>query len=551
MKHKYLLLSIGLLLLLLPAFSNNAQAKESCFKFQLKPGPYAVGFKTVNQYDHSRTFYPGYDLDGNPVKEHARPIQTSIWYPADPAKAKGKPRMKLKDYICLMAWELDFPPMTEKKKKETMDLLRDGWGVNEDRFNEFEVQCKAVRGAEAAKGSFPLIVYGPSMNSMSVENEAICEHLASHGYIIVSSPSLGTNRRYLAPLRENAEEQARDMEFLLSYMQTFPNVDKDKVAVMGFSWGAMSNVLMAMRDSRVDAVVSLDGSLKNPRHPLQATPDEEPAKPGAKPKPAVVKVPAHPDYNPDKLTMPMFFASSKEIPDALYKKAGIPPPKDRSFRFYENLKYSDRYLFQFHHMTHHNFSSGFIRLLDGDPNLTSPMDKINKSHNMMCKYVHMFLDAYLKGDAAALEFMKRTPKENGYTAEYVSKKFKKGKKAPLGYNAFIHHLKKNGAASIEKLHGEQVKLDPKYKMNGDILSFYAWKLSIDKNYKEAKIIFDFMLKGDPYNWDALNGVATVYEKTGKLKEALAIYEKAYKMRPYYVNLLKKIDKIKKQMQKKR
>jgi len=52
---------------------------------EIKPGPYAVGFRTIEKYDYSRTFQPAKDYFGNPVPgQTARPIQVCYWYPAEP-----------------------------------------------------------------------------------------------------------------------------------------------------------------------------------------------------------------------------------------------------------------------------------------------------------------------------------------------------------------------------------------------------------------------------------------------------------------------------------
>src|SRR5689334_2338837 len=73
---------------------------QSTLSFTLPPGPFAVGFRAVEQYDHTRTFGGAFDEDGKPViGERARPIQTSIWYPSSaPASA---PRMRYRDYVDL------------------------------------------------------------------------------------------------------------------------------------------------------------------------------------------------------------------------------------------------------------------------------------------------------------------------------------------------------------------------------------------------------------------------------------------------------------------
>src|SRR5437868_5078086 len=70
------------LTLLLAASASSAYA-QSALRFTLPYGPYAVGFKAVDQYDYSRTFGGDYDETGRVrTGERARPIQTSIWYPA-------------------------------------------------------------------------------------------------------------------------------------------------------------------------------------------------------------------------------------------------------------------------------------------------------------------------------------------------------------------------------------------------------------------------------------------------------------------------------------
>src|SRR4051812_6543510 len=50
----------------------------------LQPGPLAVGWKVIQQYDYARTYQGLIDpVSGEPTHgERARPIQTQVWYPA-------------------------------------------------------------------------------------------------------------------------------------------------------------------------------------------------------------------------------------------------------------------------------------------------------------------------------------------------------------------------------------------------------------------------------------------------------------------------------------
>ena len=57
------------------------------------------------------------------------------------------------------------------------------------------------------------------------------------------------------------ETQARDMEYLIAYGRTLRSADTAHIALVGDSWRGMSNILVAMRNASVNAVVTLDGSI--------------------------------------------------------------------------------------------------------------------------------------------------------------------------------------------------------------------------------------------------------------------------------------------------
>ena len=375
------------------AFPYQGTAQESNFRINLKNRLYAVGFKSVNLYDYSRNFNPGLDIDGNPITEKARPIQTSIWYPVEREKVKDAQPMRYKEYIYLLSFENGFGKLNGKRKKKALARFFKRLKTPEDKRKEQELLTSAFRDAEPAQGRFPLVVYGPSINSFSFENALLLEYLAGCGYIVVSSPCTGRTSRGMTPDLMGVEAQARDMEFLMGYMRGFPNLDGERTALMGFSWGGLANVLTAMRDSRVNAVVCLDGAIC---YPL-----------GYK----IIKKSIY--YKPAFIKIPTLFLLSRDIPEELFKKQGAKKP-DTSFEFYDTLKNSTSHVFRFHHMVHRNFSSAFIRFRKRQPEYGElSQAEIENSYSLMCKYTRTFLDAYLKGSAEALKFMKHSPGENG------------------------------------------------------------------------------------------------------------------------------------------
>lgn len=53
------------------------------------------------------------------------------------------------------------------------------------------LHTSAVRGAPTHAGSFPVVVYAPSLNAPSTENIELCEYLASNGFCRPCQPKYG------------------------------------------------------------------------------------------------------------------------------------------------------------------------------------------------------------------------------------------------------------------------------------------------------------------------------------------------------------------------
>jgi pimeloyl-ACP methyl ester carboxylesterase len=263
------------------------------FHFTEKPGPYSVGLKVVEQYDFSRQFRPLTDQLGKPYQgERARPLQTLIWYPADKTGAK---RMTVGDYGDLLATETSFGrPQLSADWKQWLEGMKP----------TLTDSMWAVRNAPLLVGRYPLVIYAPSLSSMSWENADLCEYLASHGYVVVASPDMGATSREMTSDAGGINAQAQDISFLIGYARTLPDTEMTKIAVAGFSWGGISNLFAAARDNRIDALVALDGSMRY--------------------FPGLVK--AATDVHPDQMTIPMLFFT--QGPTSLEKLARHSVNKD-------------------------------------------------------------------------------------------------------------------------------------------------------------------------------------------------------------------------------
>ena len=74
-------------------------------------------------------------------------------------------------------------------------------------------------------GRFPLVIYAPSVNAPATENIELCEYLASNGYIVIASPSMGASSRSMTIDIAGANAEAQDISFQIDFAKTLPDVD--------------------------------------------------------------------------------------------------------------------------------------------------------------------------------------------------------------------------------------------------------------------------------------------------------------------------------------
>jgi len=169
---------------------------------------------------------------------------------------------------------------------------------------------------------------------------------------------------------------------------------------MGHSYGAQAAMAWASeKNSPIDAVISIDST-------FEVYGDEGYEK--LKERWARVS----------NLSAPMlFFASTWEKP---------------SFGHYASLKYAKRYYAQIDHLTHNDYvlygaiGSG-LRLAshpDPYPEFVVPEPKLTReSYEVVCCYILKFLDAYLKDDQSALEFLHNPDRGVGVNVDRLSLQF--------------------------------------------------------------------------------------------------------------------------------
>jgi len=177
------------------------------FQFTENPGPYSVGLKVAEQYDRSRVFTAAIDDTSKPnPSEGPRPLQILVWYPAE--KSTGK-IMTFGDYAALIQTETSFNQPVEHGKPQAF--------IEQYMQGVTSLPAWSVRDATPQAGQFPVVIYAPSLNAPATENIELCEYLASHGYVVLASPSMGATSRTMTVDLAGANAEARDISFLIDF----------------------------------------------------------------------------------------------------------------------------------------------------------------------------------------------------------------------------------------------------------------------------------------------------------------------------------------------
>jgi tetratricopeptide (TPR) repeat protein len=335
---------------------------------KLEPGPYAVGFRTIERYNYSQTIGSPVDYFGDPVAgKISRPIQICIWYPAISNDDAG-----------LVYGEYVFPYPDDSRLFVFLTTLQDReinrlhylLGGNRSLVLDLlSAEVGSARGIPVAEGKFPILVYAGSRGSGIIENMGLWEYLASCGYIVAAIHSVGADGSTPSGSVRDLEAVTRDMEFAIAAMSEFPSSDISSLAVAGHGLGAQAAVLTAMRHKRVRAVVAA--------HPF--TLEEAQESPLQK----------HFSFGPDLLSIPLLWVTKW---DSSAAEAEI----------IKMLKYSDRTVLSCDKadegwLTHYSL----IQTLNPDSE-NPPLEAVLSVYESFCIGVRDFLEMNLKNESATI-----------------------------------------------------------------------------------------------------------------------------------------------------
>lgn len=472
-------------------------------------GPHQVGLRVIQQYDRARAFKPKVDpVTGSATQgERARPLQTLVWYPA-----RSSPRkLAYADYVSTRQTEQQFE-VTDASRVQflahKMKTLSDRIGVEQARA-ALDASSLASFNAEPVPGRFPVVIYATGRGGTADDNADLCEFLASHGYIVMASTSLGTTKKDIAYAIEDAETQARDVAFLVGYALSLDQVDPAHIAVIGWSWGGMANVFAAARDNRISAIVSLDGTRE----------------------PAFTKL-----IDLRDLTAPWLYIS--RTPDTVpqISRAEI----DTTFSLLNEAKFNDVFQLTMYPMRHADFLSKTLRESNdsGYDEYTKP--EVAQAYGFVAQYVLNFLDAYLKQDLEGAAFLRRAPRQNGVPAHMIRLDVHEAEPLPSSQASLAGELARRGFAHAAEVYADALKRDKQFKLSEQELKGWGYSLLENGSASDAIEVLKLWVTLRPANWDAADSLAEAYEAAGDTRMATRYYKASLALNPDNGNATKRL-----------
>ncbi len=465
----------------------------------LAAGPNDVGFRLIEDVDRSRAVTARAGSD----RAAGRPIRIYIWYPA--RKRDRGAEMPFSRYAELT--DADFWPRPAGR-----EVLSD-FGVGplarslspERLAAVLAAKTAAVEDADVAEGRHPLIVFGQGLYYESpIAHAAVCEYLASHGYVVATCPLIGDDSRLVDLDVIDLETQVRDLEFVIAHARQLPFVSPERLGLLGFDMGGMSCVVLAMRNPDIDAFVSLDAGILYP-HPS--------ALPGSSPH-----------YDPKRLRIPWLHVT---------QSGAIVTPEAQGSLF-DTAVHAERYLALVDGVQHADFTS--FSLIEGKEPAVGYWRRSSgharRSYETVCRYLSRFFDAYLRGDNKAREFLadKRAATVPGVP---LTIEHRAARPAPPTIGDFVNAVAENGVASAVEMARKLVTACPDCDLVQEAtLNRLGYKYLYFWGHIDTAVdIFRLNVELHPESANPYDSLGEAYAFGGQTQLAIANYRKSLELDP--------------------
>lgn len=462
----------------------------------VETGPYAVGFRVLETTDYSRAIGPKQDYTGAALPGNAAlPLPVSLWYPAQ-ADA-GEP-MTYGTYLAMAQTHKrgSFGPITDADREAATNLPN---GIAQfayaDPLTDAELAAimdqpaTARRDAKPAPGAFPLILtslYGTQSANL------LAEHLASHGYVVVTIPMRPEIIRQQVTTPQFAiETQSRNLEFALAQVRSLPFVDTSQMGLLGLNFDGFAVLNVQMRNMQADAVVSLDGwqDKHNGTETMRAS--------------------------------PYFDVLHMRVPYLAMTQAN--PPQENyapNFAIFDALQYAERYFYLVRDFEHHHFIGDLLAW----PHLRA---EVEPAYAFVYSTVRHFFDAYVKKDGEALAWLQQPPAEKGFAANLIEQTRRAPALPPVPTRErFALLLENDLTEAVRVLRAARADNPDVDLVSMQTLNLMAFRARRRDDVDDVAVLNQLKTEIFPTSTQAFYDLGTVLSEMGRVAEAVAAFQHA-------------------------
>lgn len=484
----------------------------------IEKGKHDIGYQTIIDLDYSRTYNLVYPTDTISQRHDPRPIIINIWYPAQVSK-KDK-QMLYGDYIKVE---------TQDETLKTFIKRIEDYNLKNSIFYSFylnklsaeqnkklkaqqELPVEVYKQAAPLKEKFPLVIYHAGLGGTLNDNTILCEFLASHGFVVVTSAFQGNDYKDVN-LDWDLERSTRDLDFILNRIKGLPFIDFSKIAAVGHSYGAQAVLAYRTEDfSPISWLVILDTTM---------------------------------DYSVDgnpkgfeRLTEKVYRKiNNLDVPMLVFANPMA------TFRVIDSLKNSNR-IYGTIDLEHNDFTSltSFSKK-NGLMNRNENPDTVWTKYTLIANYCLNFLRSNIYGDKSAMEFIaSKRPFTNIYEVP-------KGQKLGIKIPEYVDYTRPPSEVQFQKLVYDKniqaidkvISLHEDFR-NEDLINEtgYDW---VKKDVDFAIHLFNKNVEMYPGSFNAWDSLGEAYMIKGDKESAIRNYKKSIELNPKNENGIKMLEKL--------
>lgn len=232
---------------------------QNAFYFPKPTGSFAVGSTAYHLIDSARKNEFGND----PLRPY-RELMVQIWYPAQDAADAIQPTQYAPDAIAY--W---------KEKLRATSIADTTQLISLDNIFVYEKKDASLTHAQ---GPFPLLIFSPGFAQMRTMNTALCEQVASYGYVVASIDYTYFSEHVRFPdgrvtlgnvqTVDSIEKEQhlmdmfiKDIAFVIKEMKILCGIDTNNIGIFGHSVGGSTALFATHAIPEIKAGLNIDGGI--------------------------------------------------------------------------------------------------------------------------------------------------------------------------------------------------------------------------------------------------------------------------------------------------